>query len=325
MSNKYLAFGIGLIVLSVHFSAQASCGSTFCSINTSWDEHTLSRPGWSADLGYNYSRAGTLRSGSKEISADTSADEVENLRTINMIITAKLDYTHDKNWGVMLTFPFIIRDHNHNLGPYVGSAPAGYESFNVSALGDIKVVGRYRWTLDQVSHSGMGVKFGLKLSTGRKDFLMDTGFLPSEVALQPGNGSTDLILGVFWQQAHDGDMNWFVQATQQNSMRSIESFRPGNQFNLDAGMRYAFNSSLSGLLQLNGQWNSADSGSSASLTPTGESSSGGRIFSLSPGLSYAFTPSTQFYGLVQLPFYQYVNGEQLTADSSLTTGINHRF
>jgi len=42
-------------------------------------------------------------------------------------------------------------------------------------------------------------------------------------------------------------------------------------------------------------------------------------------LSYAFTPSTQLYGLVQLPLYQYVNGEQLTANSSFTVGVSHRF
>jgi len=54
---------------------------------------------------------------------------------------------------VTLSLPYIMRDHDHNLGPYDGATPAGYENFSASALGDIKVVGRYRWALDETSRS----------------------------------------------------------------------------------------------------------------------------------------------------------------------------
>ncbi|MDD5300915.1 MAG: hypothetical protein PHD65_10520 [Gallionella sp.] len=331
MTKNYLAAGFGLLGLLGCATAQASCGSTACSINTNWDEHGMSHPGWMADLRYSYSRANKLRSGSNKITANptdptlTAGSEVENLRTINKIITADLDYTHDDHWGVMLHLPFVSRDHNHSLADPV---TPGYESFSASALGDIKVVGRYRWTLDETSRSGMGVKFGLKLNTGKKDFVIaQTGVRPAEVTLQPGNGSTDLIVGAFWQQATPGsDWNWFAQGTMQNSISSGATFRPGNQVNLDGGARYALGHNLSGLLQLNAQWNGTDSGSAAALSPvTGGASSGGKTYSLSPGLSYAFTPDTQLYGLVQLPLHQYVNGEQLTASSSVTVGISHRF
>ncbi len=330
MTNKYLAASFGLIGMLGYTTAQASCGSTACPINTNWGEHSSSHPGWSADLRYSYSRADQLRSGSGKIAADTTADEVENLRTLNKIATATLDYTYNEHWGVMVQAPFVTRDHDHNLGPYSGTTPAGYENFHASALGDIKLMGRYRWALDETSRSGMGVKFGLKLNTGRKNFQMvdNTGAakLPSEVTLQPGNGSTDLIAGAFMYKSTPGS-NWtcFAQGTVQGSISSNATFRPGNQINLDGGSRYAFSRELSGLLQLGAQWNGTDSGVSAALTPAGAASSGGRIISLTPGLSYAFTPSTQLYGLVQLPLYQYVNGEQLTANSSFTVGVSHRF
>jgi len=328
MTKNYLAISLGLIGLLGYATAQASCGSAVCSINTNWDEHSASRPGWTADLRYSYSRADQLRSGSNKIAADTAFDgEVENLSTLNKIVTATVDYTHDDHLGVTLSLPYIMRDHDHNLGPYAGATPAGYENFSASALGDIKVVGRYRWALDEASRSGMGVRFGLKLNTGKKDFVIaQTGETPNEVTLQPGNGSTDLIVGAFWQQSTPGsDWSWFAQGMVQGSVNSKETFRPGNQVNLDGGTRYAFSRNLSGLLQLNVQWNGTDSGASAALTPAGEASSGGRIFSLTPGLAYSLTPSTQLYGLVQLPLYQYMNGEQLTANSSLTVGISHRF
>jgi hypothetical protein len=51
----------------------------------------------------------------------------------------------------------------------------------------------------------------------------------------------------------------------------------------------------------------------------------GRTYSLTPGLSYTIAADTQLYGLLQLPIYQYVNGEQLTANSSYSAGISHRF
>ena len=327
MTKKYFVFICTLTGLFGSFAVHAGCSSTVCSINTNWDEHGLSQPGWSADLRYSYSRADTLRSGSNKIAADTTADEVENLRTINRIVDASVDYTFDESWGVMLHLPFITRDHEHNLGPYVGNTSAGYESFHASAWGDAKVVGRYRWSLAEAEHSEMGVKFGLKLNTGKKDFVFaQTGTVPSEAALQPGTGSTDLILGVFWHQATvASDWSWFAQGTLQNSIKSSATFRPGKQINLDGGTRYALASKLSALLQLNAQWNDTDSGTAAGLTETGAASSGGKSLALTPGLSYAVTPRTQLYGLVQLPLYQYVNGEQLTAKSSFSLGLSHRF
>ncbi|TAJ79575.1 MAG: hypothetical protein EPO42_05590 [Gallionellaceae bacterium] len=318
----------GIIVTS---NTYASCGSTACAINTNWDEHSASKPGLSMDLRYSYSQADQLRSGSSKIAADTTfAGEVENLRTLNKIVAAGIDYTHDAHWGLALSIPYVAREHSHNLGPYTGAAPAGNESFTANALGDIKLVGRYRWALNDAEHTGVGIKFGLKLNTGRQDFQMVDNLgaskLPGEVTLQPGNGSTDLIAGVFWQQANPGSaLSWFAQGMAQSAIKNKTEFKPGNQFNLDGGMRYAVNNSLSGLLQLNAQWNDADSGISAALTASGTPSSGGKSYSLTPGLSYTIVPGTNVYGLVQLPLYQYVNGEQLTASNSVTAGINHRF
>ena len=279
------------------------------------------------DLLYNHSRADTLRSGSNKVSADTAEDEVENLGTVNKRVTASADYTSDDHWGMALYVPYIMRRHEHNLGPYVGNTPRGYENFEANGLGDIKLIGRYQWPHAESSPAEMGVKLGLKLNTGKKDFVFEqSGEIPSEPTLQPGNGSTDLILGIFWHQAaHGSDWSWFAQGTLQDSIKSRDDFTPGNQVNLDGGTSYSINSTLRALLQFNAQWNDKDSGPSSSLTSAGEASSGGHSVAMTPGLSYAVAPGTQLYGLVQLPLYQYVNGQQLTADSSFSLGLNHRF
>jgi hypothetical protein len=334
-SHTLLHFAfVSLCILPVS-NAFASCGSSACSINTNWDEHSIGKPGLSLDLRESYSRADQLRSGTAKVTPNPTAPanagiEVENLRTINKITTLSADYTVDEHWGVTTNIPYVSRDHRHTIGD-PDPALLTTESFEAKGLGDIKITGRYRTTLNEAEHSSIGIKFGIKLNTGRKDFQLKdaTGAqigVPSEVTLQPGNGSTDLILGAFWNQTEPGNaLSWFAQGTLQSSVKNTASFRPGNQVNLDGGMRYAFGSSLSGLLQLNAQWNATDSGASAATTEAGDSCSGGKIISLTPGLSYAVIPGSNLYALLQLPLYQYVNGEQLTASKSVTVGINHRF
>lgn len=331
MRTRHHRLFIALLGLLAANHAYASCGSTACSINTNWDEHSASKPGLSMDLRYTYSQADQLRSGSSKIAADTTfAGEVENLSTVNKIVTAGIDYTLDDHWGIALLVPYIAREHSHNLGPYTGATAAGSETFSANSLGDSKVVGRYRWELNGEDHSSVGVKLGMKLNTGRQDALivdnLGASKLPTEVTLQTGSGSTDLIAGVFWQQANPANaLSWFAQAMAQSAITNRADFKPGDQYNLDAGIRYALSKNLSGLLQLNAQWNAADTGSSAALTSASRTSSGGNSVSLTPGVSYAILAGTNLYGLVQLPLFQYVNGEQLTPSYAVTLGINHRF
>lgn len=317
-------------------SALASCGSTSCSINTDWSEHGMQHSGWSADIRYNYSRADKLKSGSDTITVSPTDPayagiEVENQRTINQSITATLDYSSGQDWGMVLQLPYIMRDHTHQIGD-PNPANVTNESFTANDFGDIKVMGRYRWQLDEAGFTSSGIKLGMKLPTGRHDFQKKDASgasigVPDEVTLQPGNGSTDLIAGAFWNRNTPGsDFSWYVQGMVQSAVDSLKDYRPGNQYNLDLGMRYAFSHSLNGLLQLNAQWNNRDSGNKASLSPiTGEASSGGKLYALSPGLSYAATDTLQIYAIAQIPLYQYVNGEQLTTAATYTFGLTQHY
>lgn len=323
---RLTAICLGILSAS---GAHASCGSTVCSVNTNWDEHSINRPGLSIDLRYSSARLNQLRSGSNKISPADPTDpaiageEVENLYTDNRLFTATVDYTLDDWTGFSVQLPYVMRTHKHTIADPVQPT---VETFDASALGDIRIVGRYRVAADD--SGGIGIKAGLKLATGRKDIANDQGVVPGEISLQPGNGSTDLIVGAFWQRGAHGDaMSYFAQAMLQTSIRHAADFKPGNQINLDAGLRYALGSSVSALLQLNYQNNAQDSGVAAPADASGVpgTSTGGKSLYLSPGVSFAVVPGTNLYGLLQLPLYQYVNGEQLTASRSFTIGVNHRF
>lgn len=305
-------------------NAYASCGSSFCSVNTHWDTQGLvNDEGLRIDLRYSYAKADTPRVGSSKVINDpalaTPGDEVENLRTINQTLNLDFDYAISQQLSVALGLPLVRRDHSHTI------APATVEQGSFSELGDIRAVGNYK--IDSGDHhSGSGVRFGLKLPTGKTDWEFQPG-AAGERSLQPGSGSTDAILGAYYHQdAANSLWGWFISAQLQTALSTKNDYRPGNDIALDVGTHYAISPTLSGLLQMNAQFKERDSGLNANTH------SGGRSLNLSPGLSFAAAPTTRLYGFVQLPLYQYANPDpagspygQLTAPWSFAVGISHSY
>jgi len=331
-----------LAIASITATAHASCGSAFCSVNTNWDTQGLSSDGGlRVDLRYSYAKADELRAGSSRITAAApsgSDEEIENKRTINRMLNIDTDYTINSRWNVMLGIPVIDRDHTHTFDSSVSGPFAQQAKF--TALGDIRVVGKYKFDLGGMEnmYSGSGIRFGIKLPTGAIDKSMKpadpTGDLdnptmphPLDRASQPGTGSTDAILGAFYFRNYlDSVWGWFASAQAQSAMATRDNFRPGNQFTLDLGMHYALVPSVNALLQLNAQYRARDTGDNANPA------SGGYSINLSPGLSYALTPRTQLYCVVQVALKQYAKTDpadpaagQLTAPWSVAVGISQRF
>ena len=108
------------------------------------------------------------------------------------------------------------------------------------------------------------------------------------------------------------DSSWFVQALYQQAVSTKEEYKPGNQFQLNAGYRYPLGNDLQALLQVNSSIKGRDSGANAEPDLSGSKS----VF-LSPGLIYSVTHDSQLYSFVQLPIYRYYNGTQLSVDWTL--------
>nr|ACX33913.1 conserved hypothetical protein [uncultured prokaryote AT3] len=326
-------------LLSVVFSfaaspAQASCGSSFCSVNTHWSTQGLDNAeGLSLDLRYSRAKADRLRAGSTRITAEEasgSGEELENRHTLNEMVDLVADYAFTPRWSLALTVPYVMREHTHTLDSSAGTTE---QTAKFKELGDLRLVGKYNF--DTGRHDlGGGVRLGVKLPTGETKQTMsppdpadpDVPYL-LERSAQPGSGSADVIVGAFAFGSWIGTgWGWFGNVEGQIAVASRDNYRPGDQVNVDAGVNYNLTHDLVALLQLNYQHRERDTGLNANPA------SGGYSVNLSPGLTYALTPQTRIYGFVQKALKQYANTDpadpasgQLTAPWSLAMGINHHF
>lgn len=299
-------------------AAQASCGGAFCTLNTDEGvQGTFSQTGVRLDMRAEFIDMDTLRHGSHRTGAQGEVDEHDELRTINRNILTTLDWNINSDWGLTLRVPFVDRAHQHifNADDGLGGIDPETEKWNFSGLGDVQALARYNFFRD--GNSNAGVRFGLKLPTG--SIHKSNSEEDAERTLQPGTGSVDSLLGLYYNQ-HHGNIGWFVQGMWQQTIHERDDYKPGRKLGLDAGLSYAVTPDFSVLIQANLQHKSKDSGAHAE-----PADSGGRSLSISPGFAYKLTQNTQIYGFIQKPVYQYVNGYQLTPDWSVAVGFSTKF
>ncbi len=342
---------IGAVMLVAPLSAIANCGSAFCSINSDFDTQSAwTEPGFRLGLRYEHVEQTDARRGTKKIERGDAA-ELEHfpLSNTNHNLIASLDYSINERFGLSLTVPLVHLEHErlsqeqeneaeheeeaeeHTEALHVAAASgsrfrallegeehgAEVERWDYSGLGDVRIVGRMQFPL---VGGAAGLRMGLKLPTGATDKRNDAGER-AERALQPGTGSTDVIIGAFVNgRAFADSLGWFAEAQYQTSIRHDRDYDPGPEAVLTGGVRYAFNQTASGLLQLNLRFKGRDRGAAAD-----QQNSGGRFMFLSPGLSVSIGHDLQMYAFVQVPLYQRVYGVQLSADPAFVLGASYRF
>ena len=305
-------------LLAVPHRLHASCGAAFCTFNTAWETQGVwTESGVRLDLRYEYINQDQLRHGTDKVAAGEIAREHDEIKTLNRNLVATLDYSAGPAWGVSAQVPMVSRRHSH-----IHTDENELLTWNFSALGDIRILGRHQFLTGSGQSETWGVLLGAKLPTGDTDKRNSAGSV-AERTLQPGTGTTDAIVGVYYNTLlflRERPTTAFVQATVQAPLKSYDKFRPGNQFALDAGLRYPLSQAWNAMLQMNALFRLNDEGTNAE-----PADSGGTFAWVSPGLGYAASRHWQIYGFVQLPLYQRVNGVQLTADWAASMGMSWRF
>lgn len=305
-----------LILCSTAAQACSSCG---CTLSSDWDSQGFAtQSGVRVDLRYDYIDQSQLRSGTDAVDRHDiplpQPREIEQ-STINRLTTLGLDYSPDADWGFNVQLPYVDRAHT--------TFPQGettLSSSHSSSLGDVRVLTRYQGFGPE---HDTGIQFGLKLPTGSHDVRFASGTEtgePLDRGLQPGSGTTDLLLGAYHFGTLNQDFDWFGEGLLQVPLDSRDDYRPGASINFNAGVRYMAHPRVTPQLQLNLRAQRHDSGAEADVE-----NSGGTLLDLSPGVSIEISPAFHAYGFVQLPLYQRVNGFQLAPHWTASIGLHYAF
>jgi hypothetical protein len=317
-----LFFAAALALAGVTPHTVCACASCGCSLSGDAAMGYSAAAGWRLSLEYDYLHQDELRSGTRAVSGVPDGHELER-ETLNRYITAGISYSPNTAWSVTLYAPYVERSHSTYGEVDAGQPLPELSSSRSASLGDVRLVGAYQGFLPT---RNLGVELGVKLPTGGTDVRFFAGPLagePLDASLQPGTGSTDLIVGAYYYRAIAQDWDAFVNGLFQAAVHERQDepgndFRPGNAVTLSVGLRYLASPRLLPQLQVNFVHKAPDTGALADVQ-----SSAGSVVYLSPGLSYSFTPRFGVFGFVQLPVYSNLYGYQLFPRWTASAGASY--
>ena len=298
-------------------AALASCGASFCAVNSNWTaESALAESKNAFDVRYEYINQDQPMAGSRKIVAGQVPSHHDEVSTRNRNVLLNYSHNFGNRFGVTVSAAAGQREHFH-IHNHDGAKINA--SWKFTDLNDVRVIGRYQALSMEhpLKPSSAGVTFGVKLPTGKFDVANANGD-KAERSLQPGTGTTDLIAGAYFhQKLTERAVSWFAQAQYQHALNTRDNYKPGEQLGIDLGVRTTLAGALGVLVQLNYVYKGADSGSEGE-----PQSSGGRFLYASPGVSYALPGNKQLYAFYQVPLLRHVRGVQLTAERAMVIGLS---
>jgi hypothetical protein len=224
--------------------------------------------------------------------------------TDRLLLLATLPYRKTIGDGELVTAPSGDPEREDTTG-------------SASALGDLSLLGRYtlvtRHTLD--STTLVAGLLGVKLPTGATDLHGDQGeYLDAH--LQPGTGSTDLLLGLSVNHATGRlsvSANLLASITGKGETGDL-AHRFGNSLNYDLTGKYRVSPSVAGAsanalfvsLGINGEYRRREQLDGAPVPD-----SGGHTVYLTPGVQYRVAAHWIFEATYQQPVYHKLNELQL--------------
>lgn len=351
MFTKTLIPLAGAAALACSAPTAFACASCGCSLYSDAATGYSTEPGWSASLQYDFIDQSRLRNGSHAVSPrdvaainDAGGSQEVERDTLNRYVTLGLAYAPDAAWHFRLLVPYVDRSHSTYADAPNPLTADQLSSASISGLGDVRLLAGYQGLLPDAN---LGLQLGLKLPTGRyggpnadgsgtvgrNPVAFQTGPLAQQAApdnlvdtsLQPGTGSTDLILGAFYHHAVSMQLDAYVDAQFQAAVahrldQAGADFRPGNATTVTLGARYALSSGLMPQLQLNVAHKAPDQGALADAAD-----SAGTVAYLSPGATVTVSPGVRLFGFVQLPVWSRLQGFQLAPRWALSAGLSTTF
>jgi hypothetical protein len=283
-------------------------------------------PGWRLSLEYDYINQSELRSGTQAVSGVPPGYELEH-DTLNRYVTAGLSYSPNSAWNLTLYVPWVIRAHS-TYGTYDPTQPLpDLSNSQSSSVADVRFIASYQGFLPT---NNLGVQLGVKLPTGRyypyiQFYDGPNAGEPLDASLQPGTGSTDVIVGAYYYRAISQDFDFFINGLFQSAVKERldqpgNDYRPGNSTTVSLGLRYEGSPKWVPQLQVNLLHKSPDQGALADVQNTA-----GNVVYISPGLTMRLTDSFHAFAFVQLPVYSNLYGYQLFPRYTASAGLTYAF
>src|SRR5258706_9249192 len=300
---------LAAVLIGVLPSFSWACATCGCALSNDAAMGYSAGAGWRVNLEYDYINQNQLRSGIHAVSSVPDGTEFEH-NTVNRYLTFGLSYSPDADWNIAVRIPYVDRNHS-TYGTFDSAQPLpNLSSSHSSSLGDVKLIGSYQGFLP--THN-LGVQLGVKLPTGRYGTAVkfDSGpnaGMPLDASLQPGTGSTDLIVGGYYYQAISQNWDAFINGRIQAAVTGKQTEpgddgRIGHELHVSSGFRYEANPSIVPQVQINLVRKSADQGALA------DTAGNARVVAyLNPGLTVRLTHTLPPYGFVHVPGYRRRDG-----------------
>ena len=320
MTRSHFALSAMAVAAMVVIPSLAqACSSCGCTLNADWASQGFkSGAGLTMDLRHDFFIQNDLRTGTGRVDrgAITFPTDAEiQQKTVNRNTTLTVDYGISADWGVAVLVPYLDRYHTT-----IVDGDTDISQSRSSSIGDVRVIGRYQGFSPE---HNWGVQFGLKLATGGTGVTFNGGPQAGQAldaGLQPGTGSTDLLLGIYRFGPINQNFDYFAQALLQLPLNSKNEFKPGAGLNFTAGVRYVTEGAVVPQLQINGRTERKESGANADID-----NSGATLVYLGPGATITLSDKMKAYGFVQAPIYQRVTGYQLEPKYSVSVGLQYSF
>jgi hypothetical protein len=301
----------------------ATCG---CTLNADAAMGYSAEPGWRLSFEYDYIHQDQLRSGTQAVSSVPDGHELEH-DTLNRYLTLGIDYAPDSNWNIDLRIPYVIRTHS-TYGEYDSSEPLPpLSSSRSSSIGDVKLIGAFQGFLPM---HNLGLQLGVKLPTGQYGTAVKfhSGPLagtPLDASLQPGTGSTDVIVGAYYYQPISENFRAFAEVQFQSAVAAKQDepgndFRPGNITTVSFGVRYERDPRWIPQLQMNMTHKLLDQGALADSADTP-----GYVAYVSPGIDVQVFGNLRAFGFAQVPVYSDLVGYQVFPRYTFSLGASYVF
>ena len=243
---------------------------------------------------------------------------------------ASYGVTDDFTVGARL--PFIHREdirspfHSHVGGVTTNAVTDQGDS---NGLGDLTVMGKYRFLKAEQQNIQAALLFGIKAPTGQTDEKNDQG-LKFETEQQPGSGSWDPLLGLattfgFGPVSVSGSFlySFAGEGSQDTDLGNRAFYNIGVFYRLpEAAHEHGLESVPHGHsnwdvgLELNGEWQQRER-----IDGVEQEDSGGNMLYLSPGVRYTAKNNLSFYLSVGIPIDQKIRKSHPDTDYRVIFGL----